>query len=275
MKHTFDIDVAKEFGVNAAVLFQNIAFMCENNRLNGVNFHDGNYWTFNSRKAIAGQYIYLSEKQVRTALDRLVDGGMLIKGNYNKLQFDKTLWYALTDEGRRVYTTRSNPLPLKSNGDDLNGKGLACNGEAIPDINSYINTDINHNKNTSYSCSEPEKSGSKPQETEPAEPVVYELELNDGSMYGIPQSDYDKYVELYPAVDVMQQFRKMTGWIDASPNNRKTRKGIKKFINGWLSREQDKGSGYHNNYQQPSQPKGRFDRSPGAEIVPWGDEEYI
>ena len=39
----------------------------------------------------------------------------------------------------------------------------------------------------------------------------------------------------------MQQFRKMTGWIDASPNNRKTRRGIKKFINGWLSREQDKG----------------------------------
>lgn len=108
-------------------------------------------------------------------------------------------------------------------------------------IDNNTENNTNNSKNTSYSCSEPEKSVSKPKETKPAEPVVYELELNDGSMYGIPQSDYDKYVELYPAVDVMQQFRKMTGWIDASPNNRKTRRGIKKFINGWLSREQDKG----------------------------------
>ena len=96
-------------------------------------------------------------------------------------------------------------------------------------------------KKDTDSCSEPEKSGSKPKKTKPVEPIVYELELNDGSMYGIPQSDYDKYVDLYPAVDVMQQFRNMTGWIYSNPNKRKTRKGIKKFINGWLSREQDKG----------------------------------
>ena len=126
------------------------------------------------------------------------------------------------------------------------------------------------------SCSEPEKPGSKPKKTKPDEPVVYELELNDVSMYGIPQSDYDKYVELYPAVDVMQQFRNMTGWIDSNPHKRKTRRGVKQFITNWLSREQDKASkNNRNNYQQPSQPKGRFDRSPGAEIVPWGDEEYI
>jgi len=31
----------------------------------------------------------------------------------------------------------------------------------------------------------------------------------------------------------------MIGWLDANSNNRKTPRGIKKFINGWLSRAQD------------------------------------
>ena len=31
----------------------------------------------------------------------------------------------------------------------------------------------------------------------------------------------------------------MIGWLDAHPKNRKTPKGIQKFINGWLSRAQD------------------------------------
>lgn len=104
------------------------------------------------------------------------------------------------------------------------------------------------------SCSEPEKSGSKPKKTKPVEPVVYELELNDGSMYGIPQSDYDKYVELYPAVDIMQQFRNMTGWIDSNPHKRKTRRGVKQFITNWLSREQDKGGTQQPGKQSQSQP---------------------
>lgn len=93
-------------------------------------------------------------------------------------------------------------------------------------------------KNPSDSCSEPEKSASKP-----SEPAVISLPLNDGTEHPVTQADIDKYASLYPAVDVLQELRKMVGWIDASPKNRKTRKGIKRFINGWLSREQDRGGG--------------------------------
>ena len=31
----------------------------------------------------------------------------------------------------------------------------------------------------------------------------------------------------------------MIGWLDANPKNRKTQRGILKFINGWLARAQD------------------------------------
>lgn len=49
--------------------------------------------------------------------------------------------------------------------------------------------------------------------------------------------------ELYPAVDVEQEIRKMVGWLDSNPNRRKTKRGIKKFITNWLAREQDRGRG--------------------------------
>ena len=82
-------------------------------------------------------------------------------------------------------------------------------------------------------CSEPKK---------PSEPSVIEIPLNDKSLYPIYQSNVDEWKELYPNVDVMQELRKMKGWCLSNPTKRKTKRGISKFINSWLSREQDKPS---------------------------------
>lgn len=72
-------------------------------------------------------------------------------------------------------------------------------------------------------------------------PAVIYLTLNDKSQYPIYQTDIDKWQTLYPAVNVLQQLRAMSGWLDANPQKRKTKQGIKRFINSWLAREQDKG----------------------------------
>ena len=49
------------------------------------------------------------------------------------------------------------------------------------------------------------------------EPPVIEFILNDKTYYPITQKQVDKWSELYPNVDVMQQLRKMCGWLDANP----------------------------------------------------------
>lgn len=78
---------------------------------------------------------------------------------------------------------------------------------------------------------------------------VYGLILNDGSVYPVYEEDIAYYQGLYPAVDIDAEFRKMMGWIDGSPNKRKTKRGIKRFINSWLSKAQDRGgSGNGNGY---------------------------
>ena len=74
-----------------------------------------------------------------------------------------------------------------------------------------------------------------------ASPPTISLPLNDGSAFEIFQSDIDMWSNLYPAVDVMQQLRNMAGWIDGNPSKRKTRSGIKRFVNSWLAKEQNRG----------------------------------
>ncbi len=89
-------------------------------------------------------------------------------------------------------------------------------------------------KNTlNTSCAEPEEP--------PHAPPVISLILNDKTMHDVYESDIDGWKELYPAVDVIQELKKMKGWLDSNPTKRKTKRGINRFINSWLARTQDSG----------------------------------
>lgn len=75
----------------------------------------------------------------------------------------------------------------------------------------------------------------------PHQPPVIVFPLNDGTGYEVSQEQCQEWAGLYPAVNVIQQLRNMKGWLDANPTRRKTRKGVLRFINSWLAREQDRG----------------------------------
>jgi len=98
MEHSFDIELAKKYGVKEAILIRHFQFWITKNKANGVNYYDGRTWTYNSIKAFQEIFPYLTERQIRYALDNLVKKGVLIKGNYNKSKYDHTLWYAFKDE---------------------------------------------------------------------------------------------------------------------------------------------------------------------------------
>lgn len=65
--------------------------------------------------------------------------------------------------------------------------------------------------------------------------------LNTGDVYKPEQSDVIAWQRTYPAVNVEQELMAMESWLDANPTRRKTAKGIKRFINSWLTRAQDRG----------------------------------
>lgn len=76
--------------------------------------------------------------------------------------------------------------------------------------------------------------------TDEKEQAIFEIPTNTGEGYPFFQADIDLYKSLYPSVDIAQEMRKMVGWSDANPTKRKTKVGMKRFVNAWLSREQDK-----------------------------------
>lgn len=70
--------------------------------------------------------------------------------------------------------------------------------------------------------------------------IFIHLLLNDKSEYPVTKAYVSELQELYPALDVKQEFRKMKAWLDSNNRNRKTKTGIKRFITNWLSRAQNK-----------------------------------
>jgi hypothetical protein len=141
MQHSFDVDIAKEYGILEAILLNNLGFWIEKNRANNVNYYDGYYWTFNSVKAFNQLFPYVSQRQIQTALKHLKEEGLIQTGNYNKLAYDRTLWYAFTEKGKCI-------MQKCKMEDTKMLNGLYENVEPIPDINTDINTNINKDINT-------------------------------------------------------------------------------------------------------------------------------
>lgn len=136
-EHHFSVEIAVEYGVNAAILFQNIHFWCEKNRANGMNLHDGLYWTYNSRKAFRELFPYMSEKQIKAALDKLIENGLITTGTYNEDARDRTLWYAVTKKGDCIFQNGNMEMSEKAN----------ANAEKDAPLPYIKQTDINTDKN--------------------------------------------------------------------------------------------------------------------------------
>jgi hypothetical protein len=100
MEHSFNTRLACKLGVPAAILLKQFAFWVQKNEANNRNFIDGKYWTYNSQKAFTEMFPYLSRSIIRGALDTLIKEGYLLKGNFNRLGYDRTTWYTITDKAK-------------------------------------------------------------------------------------------------------------------------------------------------------------------------------
>lgn len=117
-----------------------------------------------------------------------------------------------------------------------------CNVEKEIEIEKEIDKEINTLLPGAETTPAPKKAPKAPKQKKSSSPVVITIILNDKTEYPITEEDVATWRELYQAVDIMQELRKMKGWADANPSKRKTKGGIKRFINAWLAKEQDK---YH------------------------------
>lgn len=120
--------------------------------------------------------------------------------------------------------------------------------------NKYICPEVNSGQPQPKAEIEPSCSKAELKvETEPAQADVFiKLPLINGDDYLVTKEYVKELKELYPAVDVEQALRSMRGWLGSHPKNKKTPRGIKRFITGWMSRDQDEAS------RVPDKPKPVF-----------------
>ena len=145
MEHHFNVEVAKMYGVEEAILIHNIFFWVKKNVANDRHKHDGRYWTYNSSKAFAELFPYFNEKKIYRLLSDMCQKKILIKGNFNKNAFDRTMWYSLSDETLSVLDKEKYDISQMSESYDEKcifhfskmGNGFSESEEPIP----YSNTD--------------------------------------------------------------------------------------------------------------------------------------
>ena len=158
MEHSFDIEVAKEYGILEAVIIRNFQYWIAKNIANRKNFMDGRYWTYNSLNALNELFPYASQRQIRYALDNLVEKGVLIKGCHNEDKRDRTIWFAFADNGKWICQNCQITF-------DKNDNCICQNCQMI------ANNIITNNKHTDN-----KHTNSKPLEGEPQEKTIFDSE---------------------------------------------------------------------------------------------------
>jgi hypothetical protein len=103
MQHHFDIEIAKEYGVDVAIFLDSLSFWLRKNIANNHNFYDGRFWTYNSQRALSSLFPYWSRQNLRTILKKCFDAELIVEGVYNKNNYDQTKWYSLTDKGMALF----------------------------------------------------------------------------------------------------------------------------------------------------------------------------
>ena len=96
--HSFNIKIACEYGIECSLLLGQIYYWCRKNEYNKKNYFEGHYWMYHSVKSFAEKFPYFNERQIRYYLEKLKKEELILTGNFNKGNLDKTGWYTLTEK---------------------------------------------------------------------------------------------------------------------------------------------------------------------------------
>lgn len=133
MEHSFDVDIAREYGIPAAILLKQMSLWINANKRKGKNQFNGKTWTYNSSRDLSDKLPYFSAQVIKRTLLEMVRSGLLERGNFNKTAQDRTIWYTLTDKAEALISHCS-----KRN------NALCENEQSIVQIGTMESTNLNN-----------------------------------------------------------------------------------------------------------------------------------
>ena len=96
----FDVEIACLFGVNEAIILENIDGEVCSNELFKKNYFEGKYWTSKSISAFADEFPYMSEKTIKRVLNHLIAEKLIVKGRFAPL--NGANYYTITERAENL-----------------------------------------------------------------------------------------------------------------------------------------------------------------------------
>lgn len=103
-KFYFSEIVAKEVGVEEAIMFSNIYFWTDLNRRKKSehHLHGDKYWMYCTVREFTERYSFWTSSKIRRILKNLIEKKYIEVGRFNKFGYDKTKWYTIAQNGTKV-----------------------------------------------------------------------------------------------------------------------------------------------------------------------------
>jgi ribosomal protein L37E len=101
--HILSVPLAVKYGSRESLFLSNICWWIEKNRANGRHLHEGRYWTYNTVAGFTELFPYFTANQIQHLIGKLREKNILLVGNFNKIGYDRTNWYSVSDEVMAVY----------------------------------------------------------------------------------------------------------------------------------------------------------------------------
>jgi predicted transcriptional regulator len=96
-KHSFSAPFARKYTIEGAIIARYIAHMIKEKH----HKRDGNLWCYLTIDHLAERFPYLGRTTVYAATQSLINAEVLKTGNYNKKDYDKTVWYTFASAADR------------------------------------------------------------------------------------------------------------------------------------------------------------------------------
>lgn len=144
-----DKHIAKAIGLNEAIILQQVHYWIEVNKKAKRNCHEGRYWTYNTIKEWTEEFPFWSKDTVKRTFKKLRQTGLMIVGNFNTMQMDRTLWYTIDYEKLDVLIhdgKKDISIDSKGSKDDMQTSRMEKSSfiQAIPETSTEITSEISN-----------------------------------------------------------------------------------------------------------------------------------
>lgn len=153
MEHYFNIELATKLGIEEAIFLHNLYYWIQRNAANKKQYHDGSYWTYNTKQAYAVLFPYMSLSKIKRIIEKLNEECIIKIGNFSEDKMNRTAWYAFTDCGLKMMENAGYKVGVFRNEEncaDALGQNEPMQQPEMEQCTNNINkTDINNKEKTS------------------------------------------------------------------------------------------------------------------------------